>query len=122
MSEWEGKPLRVVARRTSHADRDFADWRVGAEEQDRIARDLKAVPISIRDTHADDVRFRKVGRGFEVAFVFTTIEEELTILVIGYGREKEFEDWRSLVKRAGLEALPPSVKIALEGRKKKHEL
>ncbi|MEP4032572.1 hypothetical protein [Roseibium polysiphoniae] len=122
MSEFDGEPLQVVAKRTSSAHRDFADWRVSSERQDEIARNLKLVPWSEADKRHGEVRLRSFGDGFEVAFLLLSQDDEFIVLVIGYDREGEMEEGLAHLKRAALEGLHPSIKALVEGRKRKSEL
>lgn len=123
MSEFEGPPLRVVAKRTELAEKDFALWRVSDDDKDKLARRLKEVPVSKLDDRYDgDVRLRRLNNGFEVAFILVYGDEEFVILVIGYDREGEMESRLDHIKRAGLDALNPGVKTLLEGKKRKNEL
>jgi|SRR6056297_1697775 len=122
MSEFEGNPVKVVAQRTEVADRNFSDWRVSAERQDAIARQLKEVPRSVDDIEDGNVRLREVEDGFEVAFVLAVTDEKFIVLIIGYDRKGEMEASMSYLKRAAMDALPPPAKTLLEGRKRKDEL
>lgn len=122
MSEFEGPPLKILAMRTDKADRDFADWRVSAERQDALARQLKEVPRSAIDDRIEgDLRFRSVNDGFEVAFMLLVQDGSFVVLVVGYDREGEMEKHLDYLRRSAAEALPPLVKALLKGRKKKNE-
>lgn len=121
MSEFEGGPVKVVAKRTEQADRDFLDWRVSSERQDAIAKQLKTVPRSRYDLEHGDVRLREVEDGFEVAFTLMATDEKFIVLIIGYDRKGAMESNLSYLKRVGLDALPPPAKTLLEGRKREDE-
>jgi len=121
VSEFEGNPLEVVAKRTQSAHRDFEDWRVSSDRQDSIAKSLKQVPWSENDAVHGDIKIRSTGDGFEVAFVLVSKDDAFIILVIGYDQEGVMETQMSFLTRAASEGLHPSVKTLLEGRRRKRD-
>lgn len=122
LSEFDGEPVEVVAKRTKRAHLDFADWRVSVEKQDAIAKQLKLVPRSDNDRTEGDIRLRIVEKGFEVAYILIATDEKFIVLVIGYDREGEMESRLSHLTRIAIEGMPPSVKTLVEGRKRKVDL
>ena len=122
LSEFDGEPVEVIAKRTKRAHLDFADWRVSAESQDAIAKQLKEVPRSDSDRAEGDIRLRSVNDGFEVAFMLIATDDKFIVLVIGYDREGEMESRLSHLKRTAIDGMPPAVKTLVEGRKRKVDL
>lgn len=121
MSEFEGDPVEVVAKRTKYAEIDFEDHRVPKEQRDRIARHLKRVPRSKYDKVTGNVRLRSFGQGYEVAFIILANEDKVVIMVIGYDREGELESKLNQIMRIAGEK-EPLLNIFFEGKQRKDGL
>lgn len=122
MAGFDGEPLKVVAKRTSAAAKDLAEWRVTEIDQDKIVRSLKAVPRSRDDLISGEIRYREIIPGFEVAFILATCTDEFVILVIGYDRKGEMESRISQLQRTLVEALHPSISTLIKGRERQDGL
>lgn len=121
LSEFEGDPVEVVARRTKWAEVDFADHGLTEEQKDRIAIHLKRVPRSKDDRVTGNVRLRSFNEGYEVAFIIHLESDKVVIMVIGYDREGELESRLSQLKRTAGDQYP-LLKPLLEGRQRKDGL
>lgn len=121
MSEFEGDPVEVVAKRTRYAEIDFDDHKVPQERRDQIARHLKRVPRSKDDKVTGNVRLRSFDQGYEVAFIIIANEDKVVIMVIGYDREGELESRIAQIMRISGEK-EPFLKIFFDGKQRKDGL
>lgn len=115
-SQFRKRGLRVVVDTTETAEFDFASAQISAAQQEEIATNLKAVPVSQRDKLFGYVRIREILPGWQVAFIIAPDGDELVVLVIGLDTVEGMETQLELLMRAGLSGLPGPIQTMLEGR------
>lgn len=119
MTEFRNRGLKVVVDTTQEAEFDFASHQISRKQQERIAANLKKIPISEGDRVYGDVNLREAVPGWDVAFVRALDGAEWVILIIGAEPAGQMEEHFEYLRRSGMKALPRPVQELLKGRQKK---
>ena len=115
MSAFRNRGLTVSVDTTLQAEFDFASWQITDDDQEAIASNLQALPISPRDSYHGHLRVREL-KGWDVGFTIAPDENGWVLLIMAIEKPGELEAHFDYLMRAAKTNLPAYARELLKGR------
>lgn len=115
---FRNRGLSVAVDTSKEAEYDFSSHKITLSQLNRIAENLRSLPVSTNDRTVGDVRFRDVLHDHEVSFIITHQEESIVILILGLGYVGKLESNTDMLRRVGYASLPRPAREFFKGRKR----